>query len=208
MKGGMGYLFLFAGILLFLGSPAGLVHDLYGTGCSCEYDYTGNDDTIPPSGYPDDNISGRNRDLLSLINLPDNPGITRIGEYAARYPAGSIITKEDGDLLLVTRYLPDTNRYCTRVLQVGDGESVFLIKDTSFMQLGTSCDPVESIEAVYPYLYDDLNDNTNLNGWDYRNSTRNDLKVYIKFDDGTPVYGVEGYLTPDTPESMKHVVLV
>lgn len=143
---------------------------------------------------------------ISFLNTGTMENITLIENYTHSYTAGDIITKDDGDLLLVTRYIPDRDCYCTRVISVDNGEYLYVSKDSSFMQLGTSCDPANSIDALYTVLYDDLNENTNDNTGDYRNSTRNDRRMYVKFDDAGNLK-VEGYLVPETPESMKHIAV-
>ncbi|MBN1431992.1 MAG: hypothetical protein JW931_04395 [Methanomicrobiaceae archaeon] len=203
MKKGMGHLFLFTILLLFIGSPLGMLGELPVTDCvpeSCRL----NDINISVSESPGNDIYYPDKDILHLKNFFIDNNISHLNPYTPRYSPGMIITKDDGDLLLVTRYIPDYNRYCTRVILVGNGEYLYLMKDTSFMQMGSSCDRVDSVEFVYPYLYDDLNENSNENSDDYRNMTRDDLRIYIKYEDCGEIE-VEGYLTPGDSESMRHV---
>ncbi|UUX92496.1 hypothetical protein [Methanoplanus endosymbiosus] len=66
-----------------------------------------------------------------------------------KFTAGTIISNDDGDKLLITVYKEISNKYCTRAIHYS-GSHYYLYKDGSFKELGSNYDYVQNIEKMYP----------------------------------------------------------
>ncbi|MDD4300267.1 MAG: hypothetical protein PHO78_06410 [Methanomicrobium sp.] len=122
-----------------------------------------------------------------------------------KFNAGMIVTDNKNSLKLITVYDRDTQRYTTRTLFKGDKgnqNEAYLIKDGSFKELGISFDNYKTFDAKYPYLFDDLNINSDTELY-YNYDKKEGNRIYIYTNGAVPNY--VGYLAPDSPESMDFV---
>lgn len=118
------------------------------------------------------------------------------------YRAGMVIADRDENLKIVTVCNTVTGKYCTRSLMKSTEGDAYLLKDSSFMELGSQYDYFSSIEEKYPTLYDDLSENTRDSEYNY--IKKSGSRIYIRVKENN---NLKGYLAPDSAEKMKHIVI-
>ncbi|EHQ36106.1 hypothetical protein [Methanoplanus limicola] len=137
---------------------------------------------------------------ISASHYPS--GIYPSPGYSPKYRAGMVIADRDENLLIVTACNTVTGKYGTRPLLKSTEGDAYLLKDSSFMELGSDYDRFSSIEERYATLYDDLSVKSRESGYNYIKRTGN--RIYIRVKEN---HNMKGYLAPDSAETMKHVII-
>lgn len=123
----------------------------------------------------------------TVVDLRSDPGSSSSGSSSEgpKYTAGTIISNDDGDKMLVTVYKEISNKYCTKPIHYS-GSYYYAYKDGSFKELGTDYDYVQSIEKMYPNLV-----SSNQHVYIYIKDT--DKRIGQLFPENDETMGFNGY---------------
>ena len=85
----MGHLFLFTGLLLFIGSPLGILGELPAADCTSDLCYlNSNEVNISVSESPENDLYYPDKDILHLKNFFIENNISHLNPYTPRYSPG------------------------------------------------------------------------------------------------------------------------